>query len=74
MPLTGALPGPPAGPQVIAMGFLLDSTSYMKDGWNILDFAVVTARPQGRLPYPPGPSFSSSRCQRPGQSPGSSGG
>lgn len=23
------------------MGFVLDDTSYLKDGWNILDFAVV---------------------------------
>ena len=27
--------------KIIAMGFILDRTSYLKDGWNVMDFAVV---------------------------------
>ena len=27
--------------KVIAMGFVLDDTSYLKDGWNVMDFIVV---------------------------------
>ena len=27
--------------KVIAMGFVLDDTSYLKDGWNVMDFVVV---------------------------------
>ena len=27
--------------KVIAMGFLLDDSSYLKDGWNVMDFLVV---------------------------------
>jgi hypothetical protein len=26
--------------QALAMGFLLDDTSYLKDGWNVMDFTV----------------------------------
>ena len=27
--------------KVVAMGFILDKTSYLKDGWNVMDFTVV---------------------------------
>jgi len=29
--------------KVIAMGFIIGPSSYLKDGWNILDFIVVVA-------------------------------
>ena len=29
--------------KVIAMGFLFGKNSYLKDGWNVLDFIVVLA-------------------------------
>ena len=28
--------------QVVALGFIRDKYSYLRDGWNILDFLVVT--------------------------------
>jgi hypothetical protein len=29
--------------KIIAMGFIFGKNTYLKDGWNILDFAVVSA-------------------------------
>ena len=36
--------------KIIAMGFLLDDTSYLKDGWNVLDFTVVVVSLLSNLP------------------------
>lgn len=30
--------------KIIAMGFVLHKTAYLRDGWNILDFIIVLAR------------------------------
>ena len=32
------------GLKVIGMGFFLEPGSYLRDGWNILDFIVVVSR------------------------------
>ena len=31
--------------KIVAMGFFLDARSYLRDGWNVLDFTVVVVRP-----------------------------
>ena len=30
--------------KMIGMGFVLEKGSYLRDGWNILDFTVVASR------------------------------
>ena len=47
------------------MGFILDSTSYLKDNWNRLDFTVVMVRPANKRSGSwVGPSFSRIRGLR----------
>jgi len=36
--------------KVIAMGFLLDDSSYLKDGWNVMDFSVVVVSLLSNIP------------------------
>ena len=36
--------------KVIAMGFLLDDSSYLKDGWSVMDFSVVVVKPAEQHP------------------------
>uniref|UniRef100_A0A7S0CQF9 Voltage-gated ion channel superfamily n=1 Tax=Micromonas pusilla TaxID=38833 RepID=A0A7S0CQF9_MICPS len=36
--------------KVVAMGFLLDDTSYLKDGWNVMDFTVVVVSLLSNIP------------------------
>ena len=36
--------------KVVAMGFLLDDTSYLKDGWNVMDFVVVVVSLLSNIP------------------------
>ena len=36
--------------KVVAMGFVLDETSYLKDGWNVMDFVVVVVSLLSNLP------------------------
>jgi hypothetical protein len=36
--------------KVVAKGFLLDDTSYLKDGWNVLDFMVVAVSLLSNIP------------------------
>ena len=36
--------------KVVAMGFLLDDSSYLKDGWNVMDFVVVVVSLLSNIP------------------------
>ena len=36
--------------KVVAMGFVLDETSYLKDGWNVMDFVVVVVSLLSNIP------------------------
>lgn len=43
--------------KIIGMGFIMDSGSYLRDGWNWIDFIVVVTSLLSNIPAIPSISF-----------------